>query len=154
VIIRNLILFAWAAVGVLLMSPAFGQKPGQESKSQSEAPKSAAPASDKGSSEKPAKPSGISTLHIEITAGEKDEPVENASVYVRFPEARTLGREKIAEMNVKTNREGQVKVTNVPRGKTMIQVIAQGWKTYGRWLDVDQAEQTIKIKLEPRHRWY
>ncbi|HEV1996122.1 MAG TPA: hypothetical protein VGR03_17445, partial [Candidatus Acidoferrum sp.] len=86
--------------------------------------------------------------------GEKDQPVDNASVYVRFPEARILGREKLVEMNVKTNRDGMVKVPNVPRGRALIQVIAAGWKTFGRWFELDKEEQTIKIKLEKPPRWY
>ena len=148
----------------MFVAPAFAQKPEQQSKAKADEQKSTASAndkgasdkgsSDKGSGEKAAKPSGFSTLHIEITAGEKDQPVENASVYVRFPEARMLGREKLAEMNVKTNREGTVKVINVPHGKALIQVIASGWKTFGRWFDLDQSEQTIKIKLEKPPRWY
>ena len=105
-------------------------------------------------SDKAVKPSGVSTLHIEITAGDNDKPVDSASVYVRYPKARMFGREKLPEMDLKTNREGMVKVPNVPRGKVLVQVMAPGWRTYGRWFDLDQPEQTIKIKLEKPTRWY
>jgi hypothetical protein len=156
---RNSIVLACAAFGMLLALPGSAQKTEQQTKAKTETPKSDTPSSEKATSEKGftekgGKPSGLSILHIEVTAGEKDQPVDNASVYVRFPEARSLGREKLVEMNVKTNREGTVKVPNVPRGKALIQVIATGWKTFGHWFDLDKDEQTIKIKLEKPPRWY
>ena len=95
-------------------------------------------------------------LHIIVTGGEKDSPVANASVYVRFSEESGLIRkkEKLAEMNLKTNQEGSVKVPPVPRGKVLIQVIAPGWKTYGQWYKLDKDEDMIKIKLERPPKWY
>lgn len=153
-VIRNPILPALAALMLLFSAPGFTQKQDSQSKPKPDAAKSEASSSEKRSGEKAGKPSGFSILHIEVTAGDKDQPVDNASVYVRFPEARMLGREKLVEMNVKTNREGAVKVPNVPRGKALIQVIASGWKTFGRWFDLDKDEQTIKIKLEKPPRWY
>ncbi len=95
-------------------------------------------------------------LHIIVTGGEKDSPVANASVYVRFSEESGFIRKKenLAEMNLKTNQEGSVKVPPVPRGKVLIQVIAPGWKTYGQWYTLDKDEDMIKIKLERPPKWY
>ena len=100
------------------------------------------------------KASGFARLRIEVTAGEKNKPVESASVYVRYTEERTLRKDKKIEMNVKTNKDGMVKVTDVPKGKILIQVIAEGWKTFGRWYDVSGDEEVIQIKLEKPARWY
>lgn len=97
---------------------------------------------------------GTTHLRIEVVAGEKDEPVDSASVYVRFVRPRTMGKDKKIEMNVKTNRNGVAVIPSVPRGKVTIQVIAQGWKTFGQWYDLDKAEQTIQIKLQRPPRWY
>lgn len=97
---------------------------------------------------------GTTHLRIEVLAGEKDEPVDSASVYVRFVRPRTMGKDKKIEMNVKTNRNGVAVIPSVPRGKVTIQVIAQGWKTFGQWYDLDKAEQTIQIKLQKPPRWY
>ncbi len=93
-------------------------------------------------------------LRIEVTAGEKSEPVENASVYVRYVEERSLRRDRKIEMNVKTNRDGRATIPRVPRGKVLVQVIATGWKTFGQWFDIEKDEETIKIKLQKPPRWY
>ena len=93
-------------------------------------------------------------LRIEVTAGEKNQPVDNASVYVKFPKERALRKEKLVEMNLKTNRDGIVKAPEIPRGKVLIQVIAEGWKTFGRWYDAEEDEQTVKIHLEKPPHWY
>ena len=84
-----------------------------------------------------------------------DKPVGNASVYVKYNEPGGLfHREKLAEMNFKTNEDGSVKVPEVPRGKILIQVIAKGWHTYGKWYDIETDGETIQIKLEEPYHWY
>lgn len=98
--------------------------------------------------------SATTRLKIIVTAGE-DKPIGNASVYVRFNTAGGfLRHEKQVEMNFKTNQDGSVKVPEVPQGKVLIQVIAKGWHTYGKWYDVQKEEETIAIKLEPPPHWY
>lgn len=97
---------------------------------------------------------GVTRLRIEVVAGEKDEPVDSASVYVRFVRERTLAKDQKVEMNTKTNRNGVAVLSSVPRGKVTIQVIAPGWKTFGQWFDIEKAEQTVRIKLQKPPRWY
>ena len=93
-------------------------------------------------------------LRIEVVGGEKDTPVENASVYVKYVEERKLRKDKKFELNVKTNREGVAHVPDAPLGKVLIQVIAEGWKSYGKWYEITDPRQVIKIKLEKPPRWY
>jgi hypothetical protein len=84
-----------------------------------------------------------------------DKPVANASVYVRFyTQGGILHHDKLAEMNFKTNQDGSVKVPEVPQGRILIQVIATGWHTYGKWYDVEKDEESIDIKLVPPPHWY
>lgn len=93
-------------------------------------------------------------LKIEVT-GDTGKPVANASIYVRFNEPGGLfHHDKLAEMNFKTNEDGTVKVPEVPQGKILIQVVAKGWHTYGKWYDIEQDGQTIQIKLEQPPHWY
>lgn len=93
-------------------------------------------------------------LTIEVTGGDKDTPVENASVYVKYVEERKLRKDKKLELNVKTNRDGVAHVPDAPLGRAMIQVIAEGWKTHGRWYDITDPKQSIKIHLERPPKWY
>ena len=95
-----------------------------------------------------------SRITIEVTGGEKSVPVENASVYVKFVEEHSIKKDKKLEMNVKTSRDGIAHVPNAPMGRALVQVIAEGWKTYGRWLDITDPKQTIKVHLEKPPKWY
>jgi len=93
-------------------------------------------------------------ITIEVTGGEKSIPVENASVYVKFIEERSLRKDKKLEMNVKTSRDGIAHVPNAPMGRVLVQVVAEGWKTYGHWIDITDPKQTIKVHLERPPKWY
>jgi hypothetical protein len=107
-------------------------------------------------SKKDSKPSDPTTTKLRIhVVSADDKPVSNASVYVRFPIAGGLFRkDKLAELNLKTNEDGSVKVPDIPRGKILIQVVAKGWKTYGKWHEIDTEATTVEIKLEPPAHWY
>lgn len=108
------------------------------------------------SAQKPSKDSdnAVTKLRIEVTAGKDGDPVESASVYIKWNEDRKLRKDKKVEQNWKTNKDGIVRVPDLPRGSILIQVIAPGWKTFGHWYDLDQPEQTIKIRLEKPPQWY
>ena len=104
--------------------------------------------------EKPGKEEETVQLRVEVTAGEKDAPVENASVYVKYEQERTFKKDKKIEMNLKTNREGVALSPALPRGKVLVQVVAPGWKTFGQWYDLEKGEHTLKIKLQKPPKWY
>ena len=96
----------------------------------------------------------ISRITIEVSGGEKSTPIENASVYIKYVEERKIKSNKTVELNVKTNRDGTAHVPDAPMGRALVQVVADGWKTYGRWYDVSEAKQTIKIHLDRPPKWY
>jgi hypothetical protein len=93
-------------------------------------------------------------LTIIVTGGEEKKPVDSASVYVRYVEWRKIGKDKKIEMNLKTNQSGVCHVPVIPPGKFLVQVIAEGWKTYGEYYDINQTEQTINIVLVRPPKWY
>jgi hypothetical protein len=93
-------------------------------------------------------------ITIEVSGGDKSAPVENASVYIKYVEERKIKSNKTVELNVKTNRDGTAHVPDAPLGRALVQVVADGWKTYGRWYDVTDAKQTIKIHLDRPPKWY
>jgi hypothetical protein len=80
--------------------------------------------------------------------------VENASIYVKYVEERKVLKDKKVELNVKTNREGIAHIPAAPMGRVLIQVVADGWKTYGRWYDITEVKQTFKLHLEKPPKWY
>jgi hypothetical protein len=146
-----LALVAILATGLLAPNACRAQtnRPDQSSTQQQPA------AADKSSQKNDQTSDGTTTrLRIRVTNTE-DKPVGNASVYVRFNEPGSfLHKDKLAELSFKTNEDGSVKVPAVPRGKILIQVIAKGLHTYGKWYDIEKDQDTIEIKLEAAPRWY
>lgn len=143
------ILLAMAAV--VLCGTASGARPSQSSETQDK------PAASKsgGQSKKDKNSDDAPTTRLKIHITGNDKPIGNANVYVRFNVAGGfLRKDKLAELDLKTNQDGSVKVPDIPRGRVLVQVIAKGWHTYGKWHDVDGEEQTIEIKLEPPPHWY
>ena len=97
----------------------------------------------------PEKRNGTTRLRIEVTGGDANKPVAEASVYLRFP------KDKKTELDLKTNQEGVARSPEIPQGKVLIQIVAPGWKTYGEYHDVSESEKTIQIHLvRPTTRWY
>jgi hypothetical protein len=90
-----------------------------------------------------------SRLRIEVTGGDQNKPVADASVYLR------IAKDKKSEMDLKTNQEGVARSPEIPQGRVLIQIVAPGWKTYGEYHDISESEQTIQIHLaRPTTRWY
>jgi hypothetical protein len=157
---------ALVATGLLCAGICFAQAGGQGQSGSGASP--AADAQDKSNPDKPAtaeKPAtqdknsskssdpGVTKLRIRVTAN--DKPLGNATVYVRFNvPGGLLHHDKLAELDFKTNEDGSVKVPDLPRGKLLIQVVAKGWHTYGKWYDIDTEQETIEIKLVPPPKWY
>jgi hypothetical protein len=98
-------------------------------------------------------PAPIPRLTIEITGGDADKPIENASVYLKTQEDRLI-KDKKTELNVKTNMQGIAHVPQPPVGRVLIQVVAEGWKPYGHWYDITDSKQVVKIHLDRPPKWY
>ena len=144
----------FAAPQIFLRTPSAHAAPQDQSSTpgQSAAPQGQPAPSDK-KEKKSSEPATVK-LRIEVTSPD-GKPVGNASVYVRFNESVGLfHRNKLAEMSFKTNQDGSVKVTDVPQGKILIQVIAKGWHTFGKWYDIETDSETVQIKLEAPPHWY
>lgn len=92
-------------------------------------------------------------LTIEVTGGDDNKPVENASVYVKTEEQHVL-KDKKTEENVKTNIQGIAHVPDPPTGRVLIQVVADGWKPFGHWYDITDLKQVVKIHLDRPPKWY
>jgi hypothetical protein len=93
-------------------------------------------------------------LQVEVTAEETGKPIVYAAVYVKFKEKRLLWKDKKREWQVKTNLQGKAVFPAMPEGQALVQVIAKGWKTYGRFLELKGPKHVLEIKLEKPKRWY
>jgi hypothetical protein len=98
----------------------------------------------------------MTKLRIEVkTLG--GQPIERASVVVRFAEGRSvvkLGKKIITSWEVRTNQEGVAKIPELPQGDIRVQVIAKGYQTFGHTFEVKEAEKTLEIKLNPPQAQY
>jgi hypothetical protein len=136
---RMLLLSASLAASLALVRPVVAQNP---------------PSSSPERKSGQVKPDPQARITIEVTGGDQETPVENASVYFKYIEEHKIKKNKTMELNVKTNREGMAHVPDAPLGRVLVQVLAEGWKTYGRWFDITDPKQTIKVHLERPPKWY
>ena len=96
----------------------------------------------------------VKRLRIEVSGGESNVAVENASVYLKFTEEKKLGKDKKYALNVKTNRSGVAHIPDPPMGRVLIQIVADGWKTYGKYYELTDPGEIIKIHLDRPPKWY
>jgi hypothetical protein len=73
------------------------------------------------------------------------KPVRNAEV-VLHPVIE--GKQKDEGLELKTHEDGKAESGGIPFGKMRIQVIAQGFRTYGQDYDINQPNLEITIKLQ------
>lgn len=93
-------------------------------------------------------------LEVTITAEESGDPVTNATVYLKYEEKRFLRKDKKIEFTSKTNDVGKAIFPPVPEGRVLVQIVAKGWKTYGKYHELEGPKQTLEVKLQPVRRWY
>jgi hypothetical protein len=119
-----------------------------------------APAKEKGKGKK-ADDTSTTLLVIRVVGGngKKPAPVPNANVYLNFKEKKALHfllhLNKKVELDLKTDNNGYASFPILPRGKLLIQVVAQGWTPFGEYYVLKKTRQTIQIKLQrPKTHWY
>ena len=98
----------------------------------------------------------MTRLTVQLNALETDKPVSRASIIVRFKGSRHPIKLKkmLTSWETKSAENGKAAVPSIPQGQVTIQVIAQGRQTFGDVYELDQAEQTISIKLSPPQTQY
>jgi hypothetical protein len=92
-------------------------------------------------SEKPVKKRETTKLHVVVTAGEDPKPIAAAQVDVTSKEEGVN-----FSTSARTDSDGGVDLT-VPRGKVLIQVIAQHWNSGGVLRNLKGEKETVEIKL-------
>jgi hypothetical protein len=95
------------------------------------------------------------TLHV-IVKTQSGKPVDRASIIVKCLDrsALKLGKHDCPAYELRTNQEGVAKLPPIPQGKLRIQVIAKGYQTYGKDVEVNQDEKTLEVTLNPPQQQY
>jgi len=151
-----LLIGIFAPLGILGLgvSARAGTQDGSQDKTSSNATQSAKQSDSKQKEVPEETASQSKRLTIEVTGGDKNVSVENASVYLKFSEGRVLRKDRKYELNVKTNRDGTAHIPDPPLGRVLIQVVADGWKSYGKYYDLADPGSVIKIHLDRPPKWY
>lgn len=74
------------------------------------------------------------------------KPVRNASV-VMHPVGKK-GRQERGGLQIKTDADGKASFDGAPYGKLRVQVLADGFQTFGADYDVDKPKLDITIKMK------
>jgi hypothetical protein len=90
-------------------------------------------------------------IHV-MTAGGR--PLDRASVIVKFVSGNIKIKKLRTTWETKTDQEGYSRIPSIPQGKIQIQIIAEGYQTFGQLFDVNEDEKTIEIKLNPPQAQY
>lgn len=85
----------------------------------------------------------VSLIVVRDTNG---KPVKNAEVVLHL--INIHGKQMQEGLELKTHDDGKAEATGIPYGKVRIQVIAQGFRTYGEDVSVDQPTVALTIKLQ------
>ena len=74
------------------------------------------------------------------------KPVKNASV-IMHP-VKKNGKQKNSGLQLKTNTDGKTSFDGIPYGALRVQVLAQGFQTFGEDYDVNKPEMEFLIRLK------
>ena len=85
-------------------------------------------------------------INFLVLKDDNGKPVRNAAV-IMHP-VNSHGRQQRGGMELKTDSEGKSSFDGVPYGKLRVQVLAQGFQTFGEDYDVNQAKMDLTIKLK------
>jgi hypothetical protein len=96
-------------------------------------------------------PPPMSKVTVTVLRAADGKPLKNAAV-VFHP---ALGDTQEGNMELKTNDEGVATLNIVPTGsQVLVQIIMDGYRTFGQKYDVPGAEKSITIKLLPPDQQY
>ncbi|HTS34095.1 MAG TPA: carboxypeptidase-like regulatory domain-containing protein [Candidatus Solibacter sp.] len=87
-----------------------------------------------------------SWLNFVVLKEDNGKPVRNAAVIMHPVSDR--GKQQKGGMELKSDTEGKCNFDGIPYGKLRVQVLAQGFQTYGEDFDVDKPKMEFTIKLK------
>jgi hypothetical protein len=88
----------------------------------------------------------LASLRFLVVRDSNGKPVKNAAV-VLHPVNRK-GKQERRGMELKTDPEGRTGFDGIPYGSLRVQVLAQGFQTFGEDYDINKPDMEIRIKLK------
>ncbi len=83
-----------------------------------------------------------------LVQNEQAQPVPRASLIVRMVKGKNL--KKVEEtFQLKTSQQGTAPLPPIRQGFVLVQVIADGYQTYGETVEINEPEQNVAIILKP-----
>ena len=89
---------------------------------------------------------GLATLKFVVIRDSNGKPIRNAAV-VMHP-VKKNGKQEKGGLELKCDAEGKTDFDGVPYGKLRIQVLAQGFQTYGEDFDIEEPQREIVIRMK------
>ena len=95
---------------------------------------------------------GVSSVRVVVLKDDNGKPVRNAAVI--FHPVGQKGKQSKGGFELKTDSEGKTGFDGIPYGVLRVQVIANGFRTFGDDFTIDQPEQEIMIRLKRPQEQY
>jgi Carboxypeptidase regulatory-like domain len=93
-----------------------------------------------------------SWLNFLVVKDDNGKPVRNAAVIMHPVDPK--GKQERGGMELKTDVDGKAEFNGIPYGMLRVQVLAQGFQTYGQDFDIDKPKVELTIKLKrPQHQY-
>jgi hypothetical protein len=93
-----------------------------------------------------------SDLTFLVVKDDNGKPVRNAAVIMHAVNPK--GKQDRGGLELKTDIDGKANFDGIPYGKLRVQVLAQGFQTFGEDYDVDHAKMDFTIKLKRPQKQY
>jgi len=87
-----------------------------------------------------------SVVNFLVIKDDNGKPVRNAAVIMHAVNPK--GKQGRGGMELKTDPEGKANFDGIPYGMLRVQVLAQGYQTYGEDFDVEKPKMDFTIKLK------
>lgn len=88
----------------------------------------------------------MSNMHFVVVRDWNGKPIRNAAV-VLHPVTKK-GKQALGGMELKTDDDGKTGIDGIPYGPLRVQVLADGFQTFGEDYKVNRPEMEITVKLK------
>jgi hypothetical protein len=93
-----------------------------------------------------------SNVSFTVLKSDSGKPIRNAAVVVH--PVNPHGKQERGGIELKTNEDGKASFEGVPYGKMRIQVLVQGFQTYGQDYEIKDPTLAITIKMDRPKQQY